>query len=82
MYDYGEIYNKWGLKMKYHEYNKHVFVLTKTKIEIKRKLEMIEPDKKMWYKLFMCNSNIIIRKLYLDYLILEELEDEALNIEI
>lgn len=68
--------------MKYQEYKNHVFILTKAKIEIKKKLEMIEPDKKMWYKLFMCNSSIIIRKLYLDYLILEELEDEALNIEI
>ena len=67
--------------MKYNEYKSHIETIKVARYKIEENIKIIEPEKKKW-NLLLLNRNKIVRKMYLDYLLLIDMEEDAEEIDL
>lgn len=67
--------------MKYSEYKKHIEVIKVARYKIEKNIKILEPEVENWNKL-LSNKNKIVRKMYLDYITLKDMEEDAENIDL
>lgn len=67
--------------MKYSEYKKHIETIKVARYKIEENIKIIEPKKERW-GLLLFDKNKIIRKMYLDYLSLMDMEEDAEEIDL
>lgn len=67
--------------MKYSEYKKHIETIKIARYKIEKNIKILEPKKERW-GLLLLNKNKIVRKMYLDYLQLIDMEEDAEEIEL
>jgi hypothetical protein len=67
--------------MKYSEYKRHIEIIKKARSKIEENIKILEPKKER-RELLLFNKNKIVRKMYLDYLALIDIEEDAEEIDI
>lgn len=67
--------------MKYSEYKKHIDAIKVARCKIEENIKILEPKKER-RELLLFNKNKIVRKMYLDYLLLMDIEEEAEEIDL